>query len=215
MPLAEILLALVLMLWLQLPTLAEETECGTGLAYGKDHAYFITAPHGWLLDTESGASQGGYAVFYPQGSSWNGPAVMYSNAAGRDGRPPDEAIKHDEQQMHQGNDKLKVVDGGTIKTKDNKTAVVRYFTGDKFGSYEAAGYIVEKNVVANIILTARNKAAYDAALPAFRSLVESYRFISNEPDTLNLRELAKAEYLRGLKEKAAQHKSNSIENSTK
>jgi hypothetical protein len=50
------------MLWLQLPTLAEKTECGTGLAYGKDHAYFITAPHGWLLDTESGASQGVYAV---------------------------------------------------------------------------------------------------------------------------------------------------------
>ncbi|MFA7339306.1 MAG: hypothetical protein WC028_21175 [Candidatus Obscuribacterales bacterium] len=130
MRLAEILLALALLLWLSLPTLAEKTECGTGLAYGKDHAYFITAPQGWLLDTESGASQGVYAVFYPQGSSWNGPAVMYSNAAGRDGRSPDEAIEHDEQEMHKGNDKLKVVDGGTIKTKDNKTAIVKYFTGD-------------------------------------------------------------------------------------
>ncbi|MFA6212455.1 MAG: hypothetical protein WCT03_01640 [Candidatus Obscuribacterales bacterium] len=204
MRLVEVLSAVALTLSLQQPLWAEITEAGTGLSYGRDHAYFITAPAGWVLDTESGVSQGIYAVFYPKGSSWKGPAVMYTNAAGREGRTPEVAIKHDEEAMRSGSSKLKVVPGGSIQTKDNKTAVVKYFTGDKFGSYEAAGYIVEKNVVANIILTARNKAEYDKALPAFRSLVQSYRFISDEPDKLDLRALAKAEYQRGLKEKAAQ-----------
>jgi len=48
--------------------LAEIVEGGVGLAYGKDHAYFLKAPPGWMLDTESGAEQGIFAAFYPKGS---------------------------------------------------------------------------------------------------------------------------------------------------
>jgi len=200
----------------QISTLAEKTEGASGLAYGEDHAYFITAPPGWILDTESGARQGVFAVFYPKGSSWDGPAVMYSNAAAREGRSPEAAAEHDVELMRKQDPRIKVADGGTLTTKDKKTALVRYFTGGQFSNYEAAAYVVENKIVANIILTARNKAEYDKALPAFRMLVGSYRFISDQPDKLDLNALGRAEGLRHDQEIApAKQHTNRQENDRK
>jgi hypothetical protein len=190
------------------PAVAEKTEGGTGLAYGVDHAYFLTAPRGWILDTESGASQGVFAVFYPRGSSWDGPVVMYSNAADREGRSPDAAVKHDIQAMRENNPKLKVADGENLATKDKKQALIRYFTGDSYGNCEAAGYVVEKNIVVNMILTARNKTEFDSAMPAFRALVGSYRFVSDDPAKLDLAALAKAEKQRTSMGSASVKKNN-------
>src|ERR1051326_3275936 len=52
----------------------------SGIIYGKNYSFALTAPKGWVLDTASGRQQGLQAVFYPKGSSWkNGAAVMYAN----------------------------------------------------------------------------------------------------------------------------------------
>jgi len=174
-------------------TNAEITELGTGLCYGGGHAYFLTAPAGWVLDNESGREQGVYATFYPKGSSWNGPAVAYSNAAGREGRAPTAAINHDIEEMRSKNPKIKVMDAGTLKTSDNRTALLKTFTGDSFGNSEMVAYIVEKNVVVNIVLTARSDKDYKAALPSFRKLVMSYRFITDDPSKINLEDKLKSE----------------------
>src|SRR4030088_993829 len=53
----------------------------SGIIYGQDHVFVLTAPKGWVLDNKSGVSQGLQAVFYPEGSSWkSGTVVMYANA---------------------------------------------------------------------------------------------------------------------------------------
>ncbi|MBI1271377.1 hypothetical protein GC174_13190 [bacterium] len=168
-----LLLALGVTLAAPTASLAEQTEQGTGLAYSKNHAYFLTAPEGWILDTECGASQRRYAVFYPKDSDWNGPVAMYSNAAPRDGRTITEAIQKDIDHMQGRSAGIKVTDAGTTKTADGKMASLRYFTGDKFGNYEAVGYVPEDKVVVNIVLTARNKAAFEESLQPFRKLVAS------------------------------------------
>jgi hypothetical protein len=188
------ILALMLSTFL-VPTFALIQERGTGLCYGKDHAYFLTAPSGWILDTESGASQGIFATFYPKGSDWDGPVVMYSNAAGREGLSPEAAVNRDVQSLRDKSPKLKVSDAEALETKDKKPVLVRYFTGDNHGNYEAAAYVMEKNIVANLVLTARNQAQFDSALPAFRNLVTSYRFLSDDPSKLDLPALAKAEQI--------------------
>ena len=36
----------------------------TGIIYGKNHVFSLTAPDGWVLDNTSGIKQGLYAVFY-------------------------------------------------------------------------------------------------------------------------------------------------------
>ena len=188
-----LLIALGVTLAAPTASLAEQTEQGTGLAYGKNHAYFLTAPEGWILDTECGASQRLYAVFYPKDSDWNGPVAMYSNAAPRDGRTITEAIQKDIDHMQGRSADIKVTDGGTTKTADGKMASLRYFTGDNFGNYEAVGYVPEDKVVVNIVLTARNKAAFEESLQPFRKLVASYRFVTDNPKIEDLPRLVREE----------------------
>jgi len=48
-----------------------QDNMNTGIIYGTDHAYSLTAPEGWVLDNSSGVVQGLYAVFYKQGESWD------------------------------------------------------------------------------------------------------------------------------------------------
>src|SRR5882762_10044903 len=53
----------------------------SGIIYGPDHVFVLTAPKGWVLDNKSAVGQGVQAVFYPEGSSWkNGIVVMYARA---------------------------------------------------------------------------------------------------------------------------------------
>src|ERR1017187_9021755 len=75
------------------PSLAQQSAApktslknlNSGLIYGKNHAYWLTAPKGWILDNKSGVSQGLFAVFYPQGSSWaKSSVVMYTNTSSKE-----------------------------------------------------------------------------------------------------------------------------------
>ena len=43
---------------------------GTGLIYGTNHAFTLTAPKGWVLDNEAGDPGGIYAGFYREGGTW-------------------------------------------------------------------------------------------------------------------------------------------------
>ena len=61
--------------------LGQENYLG-GLVYGPKAAFNISAPKGWVLDNESGASQGLPCVLYPKGSSWSdAKTVMYAKIA--------------------------------------------------------------------------------------------------------------------------------------
>jgi hypothetical protein len=46
-----------------------QTPGGSGIVYGKDDAFAITAPDGWVLDNRAEQNNGLHAVFYPVGSS--------------------------------------------------------------------------------------------------------------------------------------------------
>jgi hypothetical protein len=53
-----------------------------GILYGRGYAYILSAPKGWVMDDETGRSEGLEAVFYRQGESWAaGAAVLYANVA--------------------------------------------------------------------------------------------------------------------------------------
>lgn len=173
------------------PAFAEKLDGGTGIAHGKDHAYFLTAPDGWVLDTSCGAGQGIYCCFYPKGSNWNGSVVMYSNAAAKDERTVLQAIEHDIKAFREKSPHVKVDDGGSLTTRDGKKALVRNFYGDKWANHEAVGYVGEKKVVVNIVMTSRKKADFESSLPAFRKLVSSYKFITDTPETVDLFEIAR------------------------
>ena len=58
--------------------LAEETS-PRGIVHGPKAGFNITAPEGWVLDTEAGKGQGFPCVLYPKGSSWgDAKTAMYA-----------------------------------------------------------------------------------------------------------------------------------------
>src|SRR5438046_503756 len=113
-----------------------QTPSGSGIVYGKDHAFAITAPDGWVLDNRAEQNNGLHAVFYPVGSTWDqSKVVMYANAAskGEGQETVDELIAYDVGQFRAKSPKLSVVELEPIKTKDGKAKALK-FSGDQFNN---------------------------------------------------------------------------------
>jgi hypothetical protein len=54
----------------------------TGMLFGEDHAFYFTAPPGWVLDNKSGVNQGVHMAFYPVGFTYqNSPVFAYGRSA--------------------------------------------------------------------------------------------------------------------------------------
>jgi hypothetical protein len=162
-----------------------EKDLRGGLIYGADHVFALSAPTGWLLDNSSGVEQGLHAVFYPKGSSWSpsSPKVMYANTVHkeRSGLPTLKDVMEDDLKgFRKHSRELETRDEPNLPTKDNKKqALVRYFHDKVNERYDEVAYIDESKVVVFLVLSAKSKKDYDDALPAFRQLVASYFFISD------------------------------------
>jgi hypothetical protein len=151
----------------------------SGLVFGDNHAFWLTAPPGWVLDNKSGVSDGLQAVFYPAGQSWrDGIAVMYSNAASKQVKSLAVFIAGDVDRFKSQSPKISVRDAPSAKTRDGKTATVKLFRGDAAGNSEAVAYVEEDKVFVLIVLSSRNERAFEQALPAFLQLVQSYQFMT-------------------------------------
>jgi hypothetical protein len=157
----------------------------TGIIYGQNHAYALTAPEGWVLDNSSGVSEGLHAVFYPAASSWAGAAtVMYTNVALCDlskKEKIEDIMKYDIEKFRQDSPNLRVEkkEGIGVCNGRRKARVV-YFSCDRYGHHEAVAYIPENKVVVMIVMRSRNKKEFDSSLKAFEELVKSYNFITDK-----------------------------------
>ena len=166
-----------------------EKSGDSGIIYGENHAFTLTAPEGWVLDNTSGRGQGLQAVFYPQGSSWQkGAAVMYANVYQKRNvkeEPLEKVIEGDVAEFRKRSAELNVTDAEPIhlvkdeRVKDKK-ATVKYFTGDAHGNHEAVAYVDEGKVVVMLVLSARSKKVFESSLPAFKELVGSYFFLGDK-----------------------------------
>ena len=161
-----------------------QTESGTGIVYGTDHAFSITAPEGWVLDNSAGKGSGLQAVFYRVGDSWaDGIAVMYVNTSARDPEVHDTLeglIAYDVGRFQQTSPNLSVEELAAVELDGGKEAVARKFSGDQHGNIEAVAYVEEETVFVMIILTSRDEQEFEEAYPSFRALVSSYKFITSD-----------------------------------
>jgi len=162
----------------------QRATANSGIVFGRDHVFVLTAPKGWVFDSKSGVSQGSNAVFYPEGSSWkSGRVVMYASVYHKRNATEETletVIAGDVAEFKKKSEKLKVVEAASLPTRKDKTAVVRYFDGDTFGNSEAIAYLDEGKVVVMLVLTARTKKEFEGALPAFNELVGSYLFLGDK-----------------------------------
>ena len=164
---------------------------GSGILYGEDHAYSVTAPKGWVLDNRAGASQGVHAVFYPLGKSWaDAPAVMYTNVWRKDKENStiEEVIENDIRSFRERSASLKVNEAPDISIKGGKKALVRLFTGDVHGNYEAIAYIDEPKLVVLFVLSSKTKEDFETSLGLFDELVKSYFFITDDVELVTKKE---------------------------
>jgi hypothetical protein len=164
---------------------AEQIIEGYSVVRGKDFAFEIKAPRRWVLDNEAAKDQGLNLVFYPTGTDWeDSKAVLYIRV-----RSNEPAIRNIEDQV---NDTLSNLRNSgspnatakylkTVTTQDASKAQIYYFTGDKFGNFEATAYIQAKGSIHFITLSARDQDSFRQALPAFHSIVTSYKDLTKPP----------------------------------
>ena len=136
----------------------------TGIVYGKNHAFSLTAPDGWVLDNRSGVKQGLYAVFYREGESWTGAeTVMYANTASlknRAHRTIDQLIKYDLDDFKDSYPDIKITDGKDIPIDDSLFAKVKYLSGNSYGNYEAIAYIDAGKTGVVIVMSFPNQRGF-------------------------------------------------------
>jgi hypothetical protein len=158
-------------------------EGAAGIIYTEDLVFSLTAPEGWMLDNHSGSQQGLPAVLYPRGASWKeAPAVMYptSDRKPASEHPLQDVIAETVQQYRAASPGLKIESLDPAPTGDARTAEVRKLSGETNGNVEAIAFVEEAHRVVLLILSARSEKDFAAALPAFRELVGSYSFLSDQ-----------------------------------
>ena len=165
----------------QSPTEAKKDGDGC-IMYGQDHVFAIKLPPGWVVNPEIGKQLGLHAVMYPEGSSWQDSMVtMYSSFVhkGKDKKSLEAIIEEDIAGYRKGSPHLKVENVASLPVRNRKQRIiVKYFSGDQGGNFDAVAYIEESKVVVMLVLNSRTEKDFQSTLPAFRELVGSYRFIS-------------------------------------
>ena len=174
-------LLILLLCSVPLLTKAQEGTGQVGIIYGPGHAYSVTAPEGWILDNQIGLRLGLPAVFYHSSKTWGtAQARMYVNTSAPDsGKTADPLARAqaDSIMFVHDNPGIRITVADTIRISDKTYAIVRHFAGDRYGNFEAIAYIAEKTIIPQIVLTCRTKEAFDEALPAFKQLVRSYKWL--------------------------------------
>jgi hypothetical protein len=154
---------------------AGDTQQKSGLIYGDGYSFWIDAPQGWALDPETAKKYGVNVVLYQSGYSFqNAPAVMYTSKLKRSEHVED-AMKHEADTYKQRYKGIQISRRTPIKTKDNKTAFVQYYKGEKQDQTdEAVAFIQERGLIVLLVLSSKSEKAFAVAYPSFENLVKTY-----------------------------------------
>lgn len=156
----------------------------SGILYGHDHSYYLTAPPGWILDSESGMDQGLTAVFYPKGSSWSdAETAMYSTYTAFDTTRKEtlrDVIAADSANFKNLSPGLKIGKQDAIPLGKMRSIPVSSYSDPANNNYEMVAYIAEKKGVVMIVISSRNKNGCINNYKSFESLVRSYKFLTDK-----------------------------------
>jgi len=161
-------------------TLFGEETSPLGMVHGPKAGFDITAPEGWVLDTEAGKGQGFQCVLYPKGSSWSdAKTVMYANVASPqwEGVNAFVAMAIKEMKAKHGTAKEKIASG---KTRDGREYFINEYPATKtYSQWERVGYVQLPQGVGYIVLTSRDKASYQKDSGALEKVLQA--LVSVEP----------------------------------
>lgn len=159
-------------------------ESGLGIIYGTNYAFSLKAPEGWVLDTESGVTQGVQAVFYPVGSSWKDSTVVaYARSRPRTEEisSVEDVVKEVVNTFHrEGSPNYQAKKRKSITTKSGKKGEMYTFSGDEWGNIEAVVYFAEEKTFNYVVLNSRNSADFEKSLESFEALAISYIYMGDK-----------------------------------
>jgi hypothetical protein len=169
---------------------ASGTEGGTGMLFGEDHAFYFTAPDGWVLDNQSGVSHGLHMLFYPVGYTWaNSPVFAYGVSVSKTAEirtvqnQVEATIKEFHTRYESPNSRSKRQ--APMLLPNGVKIEIYFFEGDKWGNYEAAGYVEEKETINFLVYSSRTRLYFDSYLGDFKKLLISYKNVFNKWKPLN------------------------------
>ena len=179
------IISTLLAIWLcQSVALASITEKGKGMLFGGDHAFFVTAASGWVLDNQSGVGQGLHMVFYPADKTWaNSPVIIYGRAVPKYEVPTIKSqVERTVEDFHKkGSPDYMGERQPSIKLSNGKPIELYHFSGDQWGNYEAAAYYDEKDTINYLIFNARTKESFIKYLNDFLEIALTYKNIYTPP----------------------------------
>ena len=151
-----------------------------GIVHGPKAGFDITAPEGWVLDTEAGQGQDMPCVLYPKDSSWaDAKTVMYAKVASPQWEGVNTFVQWAIQGMKEkhGLPKEKIASG---KTKDGHDYFINEYPATKnYSQWERVGYVQLPQGVAYIVLTSRDQASYQKDSGVLEKVLQS--LVSVEP----------------------------------
>jgi tetratricopeptide (TPR) repeat protein len=163
-----------------------------GIVHGPKAGFNITAPEGWVLDTESGKGQDLPCVLYPKGSSWaDAKTGMYAKVASPQWEGVDAFVSWAIQGMKakHGTPKQKIASG---KTKDGHDYFINEYPATKtYSQWERVGYVQLPQGVAYIVLTSRDKTSYQKDSGALDQVLKTLVYVEPKSEVASGQEYAR------------------------
>jgi len=157
---------------------AASADQNSALLYSDSTSFYVRAPLGWMLDSETGKTDGILAAIYRAGESWRtGQSVMYANlitlrSASESGFLAGVASAADDWLRRAGDAVITPLE--SIVAEDGSRATVKRFESPKQSAFEAVAYFHHGRAAPILVMTARSKKEFDRAFPDFVQLVKSY-----------------------------------------
>lgn len=157
---------------------ASITEGGRGMLFGEDYTFSVTAIKGWVLDNQSAVKQGLHMVFYPKGETWGkSQVIIYGRAVATTKMPSIKSqVEETISEFHNGDSpNYKSEEKTQLVLSEGKKANIYHSSGDKWGNYEAAAYIQEKDTINYLVFHSKTKELFDKHIADFYQIVKSYQ----------------------------------------
>ena len=158
-------------------TARAQTGAG-GFVYGKDHAYFLEAPKGWVMDSGDAAKENVGAVFHPANAHWpESNVIIYTDMLKKTKtlQTPADGMQADLAHFKKEGSAVDPIKQRSIKTeRGGLVGEVYRFGPDRRGQYDLRAYFSYKGYIDYFILTARDKGTFEKSIPAFEHVVRSY-----------------------------------------
>jgi hypothetical protein len=152
-----------------------------GIIYGNDWAYLVTAPDGWIMDSESLSHYNIYALFYEDGKTFGGKTpIIYINVTGLNNDTDEEMIKYIDwdlgNNIKQGAKVTKLND----QFKEISDIYFIYNIENSRGQFETIIYRRYKNTCFSIILNAPDENTRKQLFQKMVDIINGMKFMDKE-----------------------------------